>query len=382
MKRFKNYSLAAISSSQEADMLRKALATMVVLTLMFTLGGGAARPAKAAERCTAEQGQLFIDEGRYEHAIREFTCVINAQPTDVEGYRGRIEAELLLGRYSDAVRDYQRVIAFVLPVHPDAKNTILAGYAARLAIAPENIPALTGASAARWWFFDYASAIHVLNQLLVVRPNDPYGNLFRGSSRLLSGATKAKGIADLERAIALDSQNPHVRFIVADAYTYGLPDPERAFDEATLALNWGLDTPRIHAILATSYQAFGDQLAAAAHIKTHIDLVTTELRQAAPMAAGTSQALDLVPGRTYEISVSANAGETISITTSSRDFYDTIMVLLAPDGTPVVGSDDANFYFAAFEYVAPIAGTYRLQVTSFESVNTGELVVTREFSSR
>ena len=359
-------------------MLRKAFATMVVLTLMFTLGGGAAGSAKAAERCTAEQGQLFIDEGRYEPAIREFTCVIDAQPTDVEGYRGRIEAELLLGRYSDAVRDYQRVIAFVLPVHPDAKNTILAGYAARLAIAPENIPALTGASAARWWFFDYASAIHVLNQLLVVRPNDPYGNLFRGSSRLLSGATKAKGIADLERAIALDPQNPHVRFIIADAYTYGLADPERAFDEATLALNWGLDTPRIHAILATAYQAFGDQLAAAAHIKTHIDLVTTELLQAPPMAAGTSQALDLVPGRTYEIPVPANAGETISIATSSRDFYDTIMVLLAPDGTPVAGSDDANFYFAAFEYVAPVAGTYRLQVTSFESVNTGELVVARD----
>src|SRR5262249_6574825 len=120
---------------------------------------------------TAEQGQLFIDQGRYEHAIRAFTSVIEAHPTDVEGYRGRIEAELLLRRYSDAVRDYQRVIAFVLPVHPDAKNTILAGYAARLAIAPENIPVLTGSSAARWWFFDYASAIHQLNQLLEVRPD-------------------------------------------------------------------------------------------------------------------------------------------------------------------------------------------------------------------
>ncbi len=35
--------------------------------------------------------------------------------TQVEGYRGRIEAELLLGRYSDAVGDYARVTAFVLP---------------------------------------------------------------------------------------------------------------------------------------------------------------------------------------------------------------------------------------------------------------------------
>jgi len=43
-------------------------------------------------------------------------------------------------------------------VHPDANSTILAGYSARLAKAPDDVPALTGASFARWWFFDYASA--------------------------------------------------------------------------------------------------------------------------------------------------------------------------------------------------------------------------------
>ena len=72
------------------------------------------------------------------------------------------------------------------------------------------------------------------------------------------------------------------------------------------------------------------------------------------------------------------AGETISIATSSRDFWDSIVVLLAPDGTPVVGSDDANSYFAAFDWVAQATGTYRLQVTSFESIDTGALVVTRD----
>jgi hypothetical protein len=54
------------------------------------------------------------------------------------------------------------------------------------------------------------------------------------------------------------------------------------------------------------------------------------------------------------------------------------MVLLAPDGTPVVGSDDFKFYYAGFDWVAQGTGTYRLQVTSFESVNTGVLVVTRD----
>jgi tetratricopeptide (TPR) repeat protein len=351
---------------------------VAALALLALAAGALAGPAAAATpSCFAVKGQALIDQGHYGQAIHEFTCVIDAQPTEVEGYRGRIEAEVLLGRYSDAVRDYQRVTAFVLPVHADAAQTIHEGYAARLASDPHNIPALTGESFARWWFFDYASAIHMLNQLANMRPNDVYPNLFRGSSRLLLGATKARGVEDLERAIQLAPESPDVRFIVADAYTYGLHDPDRAFAEATRALDWGLDTPRIHAILATSYNAFGDLEAAATHIQRSIELVTTELVPTAALVAGDSLSLDLAPGRTYGIPIAATAGETISIATKSRDFWDSIAVLLAPDGSPVVGSDDDNAYFAAFDWVAEQTGTYMLQVTSFEAVSTGELVVTR-----
>jgi tetratricopeptide (TPR) repeat protein len=364
-------------------MLKSRLPTLAAVAAFVILAFGsmpvaAAPSGDATAKCTSRQGQAYIDAGRYEQAVREFTCVIEAQPIEVEGYRGRIEAELLLGRYSDALGDYARVTAVVLPVHPDARDTIRAGYAARLAASPYDVVALTGASFERWSDFDYAQAIHLLNRLLSVRPDDVYGNLLRGSSRLLRGATKAEGAADLERAIALAPTSADVRFIVADAYTYGQPDLERAFSEAGLALEWGLNTPRVQAILATCYLAFGDLATAAAHIKTHIDLVTTELVTAPPLAAGNSVALGLVPGRTYEIPIPATAGEAISISTSSRDFWDTIAVLLAPDGTPVVGSDDANAYFAAFDWVAPAAGTYRLQVTSFESINTGDLLVTRD----
>src|SRR6185436_4138961 len=106
--------------------------------------------------------------------------------------------------------------------------------------------------------------------LIAIRPNGLYPNLFRGSSRLLSGATKAKGVADIERAISIAPANPDVRFVVADAYTYGMHDAARAFAEATLALNWGVNTPRIHAILGAAYNSFGNTAAAAAEIETSI----------------------------------------------------------------------------------------------------------------
>lgn len=328
--------------------------------------------------CSAQEAQQLLDAAQYKQAIREFTCVIGLDPTAVVGYRGRIEAQLMLGRFSDAVRDYARVTAFVLPVHPDAERVIVAGYETRLAVAPNAIPALAGESLAYWWFFDYASALHVLDHLLEVDPNNVYGNLFRGSSRLLHGATRTEGVADLARAIALAPTSPDVRFIVADAYTYGAePDAQRAFDEATRALDGGLDTPRIHAILGASYLAFGDAAAAAAQLKIHIDLVTTELVGTSPLFAGASMTVGLVPGRTYEVPITVAAGETIAIATSSKDFYDTILVLLAPNGVPVVGSDDYKTYFAGLNWVAPAAGTYRLRVTSFESVSTGKLLVAR-----
>jgi tetratricopeptide (TPR) repeat protein len=353
------------------------------LSLALTLGaslllaGAVAPVAAVSPSCTVSGGQALIEAGQYTKAIQAFTCVIDAQPTEVEGYRGRIEAEVLLGRYSDAVTDYQRVMAFVVPVDPNAEATIDAGYATRLAANPTDVRALTGLSFARWWFFHYGDAIQLTDQLLSIRANDPYGTLFRGSARLLKGVAKAKGIADLDRAIALAPTNPSVRVIVADAYTYGLPDPERAFAEASLALDWGLDTPRVHAILATSYTAFGDVEAAAWHINRSIELVTVEVVPTAPLAVGASMSLDLVPGRVYAVPVAATQGETISIETSSPDFWDSIAVLLAPDGTPVVGSDDANAYMAAFDWVAAESTTYTLLVTSFEAVSTGTLVVNR-----
>jgi tetratricopeptide (TPR) repeat protein len=362
-----------VGPTQKSDMSQKTFLTIVAI--LFALA--CVPPVNAAPQCRVEQGQLFITEGRYDRAVREFTCIIDQAPTEVEGYRGRIEAELLLGQYSNAVRDYARLTAFAEPVHPDARNIIVGGYTSRLASATDEIPALTGLSFAHWWFFEYATAIQVLNDLLDVEPDNVYAYLFRGSSRMLAG-TKVKGAVDFEVAIALEPLSPDVRFIVSDGYTYGQPNPARALLEASLALLWGLDTPRIHAILATAYNRLGDEATAATHSERHFELVTTQLLPAPSILVGDLLQLDVIPGRSYEIPVPINAGEKVTIGTSSHDFTDTILVLLAPDGTPVLGRDDDRAYFAGFTWIADDAGLYKLWVTSFESVSTGTLLVNRK----
>jgi hypothetical protein len=165
---------------------------------------------------------------------------------------------------------------------------------------------------------------------------------------------------------------------VADAYLYGQGDCARAFAEATQALEGGLATPRVHAILGSCYLAEGNLAAAAAHIGTHIELVTTAYVPSVSFTAGGTLSLDLVPGRTYAIPVPTIAGERLSIQTRSNEYFDTIAVLLAPDGTPVTGGDDHMQYFAGFSWVAEETGTYVLRATFFESVNTGTMKVTRK----
>lgn len=327
------------------------------------------------------KGQKKIDKGRYEEAIEIFTRIIESDPRTVDAYRGRSEAELLLGRYSDAYRDlYALLIASVQPENiDDLADTILAGYERRLADGPTDVPALTGGSFARWVFWQYADAIPLLDQLLAMDPKNVYAHLFRGSNRLFAEEDVAGGEADLDRAIQLAPKNAHVRHIVADAYTYPRPDPERAFREASLALQWGLDTPRVHAILASALLAREDVPGAARHHRKHIDLVTKKHVDTAPLGAGSTVTLDLAPGRTHRIPLQVTAGERVQIETGSPSpqIWDSILVVLGPDGTPVIGSDDHVDYFAGLDWSVPATGTYQMRVTSFEGINKGPLSVTR-----
>lgn len=329
---------------------------------------------------TLATGQAKIDQGQYWDAVDIFTCVIDDAPLTVDAYRGRSEAYLMLGRYADALADYSRLTAVVAPTNPTYGATINAGYDARLTSNPWNVRALAGASFARWCFYDMAGALPLVQRLIALRPYSVYANLFRGSNRLFVGVDVVAGKADFDRAISYQPYNAHVRYIVADGYTYAAPNLTRASTEATYALNWGLNTPRVRAILAAAQLAAGNVSGAAANIQQHLNLVTTQTAViTSALGIGTSTTLALVPGKTYEIPFSAINGQTVSLRTSSpsQEIFDSIFVVLNSAGTPVTGSDDYIDFYAGLDWVAPATGTYKIRVTSFESVGTGGLVVTR-----
>ncbi len=352
---------------------------MLFVLALFAFPSGHAIQA-AGPQASSNAGQQLIDRGQLNKAYRYYSELIEEDPSNIEGYRGRIETLVLMRQYAHALADYARIVANVLPLQPDAIAQVLADYQNRLAQKPQDVPALSGGSFVHWCSFDYDTASALIDQLLIVRPKSPYGVLLRGSIRTLSGNDTAGGINDLEAALALDKWNPHVRFVVADAYTYGVPNASRAFWEASVAILLGLDTPRLRAILAASLFEFGFPELAAKELLRHINTVTQDTVTVSPLAEGDTYTLDLVPGRTFEIPIQATAGTTLSLVTDSPsgEVSDTIMVLLNSNGIAVTGNDDANGFYAAFEYQVPVSSTYKLLVTSFEAIGTGQITISRD----
>ncbi len=370
-------------STRCARYLLRLAATFVVAIVPHAPLTAEAAQHGPGSACHAEsallEGQNQIDSGQYTAAVQTFTCAVDADPFSIGGYRGRIEARLMLRQFAAAFADYARVTAIVLPAHPDAAREILDGYEARLSANADDVHALTGASFARWWLFDYNGALPPLERLLTLRPDDIYGVVFRGSSRLFAGSDLPGGEADFARAIGLAPRSADVRWVVADGYTYALPRLDRAYTEAALALRWGLDTPRVHAILAAGLASVGDVQGSALHIQRHLALVTAQVAALPALQRG-KVTLDMVPYRTFEIPLPVQAGERVRVQTTSPGFvvWDSILLLLDPAGAPVLGSDDFIDYWAGFDWIAPQSGVYRLRVASFEGVFTGRLVVTRK----
>src|SRR5689334_20071428 len=132
--------------------LRRACAILIVCGLFCVLFPLA---SFAQEACMPQidyrvEGEAFAKDGNYDSAIAAFTCAIESDPLDIDAYRGRIEARLMTGAYSDAMLDYAAIKVQVVPEIPDALERILTYYETALESDPENIPLLTGDSFARW----------------------------------------------------------------------------------------------------------------------------------------------------------------------------------------------------------------------------------------
>jgi hypothetical protein len=189
------------------------------------------------------------------------------------------------------------------------------------------IPALTGASFACWCVFDFPAALHLLNDPLAVSPNNGCGNPFRGSSRLLKGYIPCR-----RGSRSRSSDRPRARKSRCALYrrrrlhVWECARPAACVRRSILRVSRWSEHATCSRHFASAYLALGNQLAAAAKFRTHIELVTTQVVQAAPFTAGATLTLPLVLGRSCKIPVHdspdhvrrTKSGVNLLVTTSTR----------------------------------------------------------------
>jgi SH3-like domain-containing protein len=84
--------------------------------------------------------------------------------------------------------------------------------------------------------------------------------------------------------------------------------------------------------------------------------------------------LAFVEGTVYRLPFDGVAGQLFSVAALSDDLADPLIVLVAPDGTPLIGDDDSgvNLNSVIRNYTLPVSGEYTLVVSQAGAAGTGE----------
>jgi len=200
----------------------------------------------------------------------------------------------------------------------------------------------------------------------------------RGIGKLRSGDPEA-ALLDANHAIELDPTVYFYRYLRANIY-FAFGDPEAALREvdAALALN-----PRSylgHALRAGANTALGNLEQAALDFANSVDVRTNEVIGADSLISGAPVQVAMTFGRTFQLSFEARAAQMLSINVNSvnPDEVDPVMLIVSPEGTPLIFNDDANddsLDAEITDYTLPESGTYTLVVSHANAGSEGDLEV-------
>jgi tetratricopeptide (TPR) repeat protein len=245
-----------------------------------------------------------LEARNYDAAIRDYTLLIFLNPTFSQAYYGRA-----LGYFSQ-----------------NAFDRALPDIARALETAPNSIQYVQGIFALRADIYtqqgDLDLAIADYDSIIALNP-DASSYASRGLLRLNQDNYEA-ALSDMDEAIAL-AENEAV------LYFY------RAFIRARM-----MDDP-----------------AAASDLLRFVALNRTELTQNDPITPGEVKVVELSRGRVHVIPFQASEGQTLSAIAGGErgSTTDPLMILLAPDGTPIIADDDSGGGTTALLTEIPLSAT-------------------------
>jgi serine/threonine protein kinase len=193
-----------------------------------------------------------------------------------------------------------------------------------------------------------AATVEALSSIIDANPDQSRAYFNRGSAFIMFGDC-VDAIPDFTRAVELDPN-------------YDLAYISRAY----------------------CYSQTGEARKGAQDALKYIQLHELQTIEGEPLLSGQPVTLTITPGVVYRLPIMLEAGQKFNLSVVSPDkAVDPIMVLLAPDGTPLVHNDDDNLAITALDAIlrnieVPNDGNYTALISHAAGGNQGEVIVTLE----
>lgn len=264
-----------------------------------------------------ERGDESYFDADYEGAIADYGCAIALDPTYTSAYNYRGDGYYHLNLFDLALEDYLT--------------------ATRL--DPNNSYAFFNVGFVYYVQGDYASAIEAASQSIALDDSHSGYYLLRSFIYQEQGRYD-EALSDVNATIALGEDSNTASAYLTRAWIY-------------LSQN-GVETPH-------------------ADFLRWIELTETTTTTQTLDDAIQGGNLDISEGHVYRLSFEAQAGQIFSVAATSDDLIDPLLVLVAPDGTPIDSDDDGGINLNAVVQrdALPQSGTYTLVISQAGAYGTG-----------
>ncbi|MBI1277786.1 MAG: tetratricopeptide repeat protein [Anaerolineaceae bacterium] len=319
-----------------------------------------------------------LNDKKYEQAISDLSLVILLNPTFTDPYLQRAQSYLQLKNYDAALVDLDHLIKMV-GLDPKVKGTAytlrgdlyrvqsdfaaaLGDYSAALRLSPDDANAYYGRGIIYFVQSEYEKSHKDMTQLASIAPDEPTTYYFLG---LLDNQLKKyeDAVKQFDTYIKLVPNNPDAFAGRANAYVQQ-KQYKQALSDLNQAIQLKSDDPTLYLQRGLVQQKLGDEQASAddyltwIKININVEDQKTNLR----LRPGESQVVSMGKGQVYIFDFEGQAGQTISLSTSTQKDQpiDSLLILADNQLNPLTADDDSggDMNAAITNYVLPKDGSY------------------------
>lgn len=215
-------------------------------------------------------GAIALNARDYQTAVFQYDCALEIDPNLSEAYLGRGMAYILLRDFREGGRDLTSAVTLSGQVDEDYVGAQIAQIEALLAVSPQDVSLMTILGYWHWWSADDDAALATYDQILALEPDNVFAHLYRGSSLMYMGQTRAAG-RSFDQAIRLDGQNDTVYSVMAQTQRN-----TRNYDDMLISMTRALALqpadPVYYATRADAYRFLGNFSAALTDYERALDI--------------------------------------------------------------------------------------------------------------